>query len=67
MLCLVRQVRLMLVLAPAACCLAGIGTHEALLLCARSLRAPEDPTLPPPAETPTKKKHAAKAHKVRGS
>ena len=58
----------MLVLAPAACCLAGIGAHEALLLCARSLRAPEDPTLPPPAEaTPTKKKHSAKAQKVRRS
>ncbi len=29
------QVRLMLVLAPATCCLAGIGAHEALLLFAR--------------------------------
>ena len=56
----------MLVLAPATCCLAGIGTHEALLLFARSLRAPEDPKLPAPAEpTPVKKKHVQKPQKVR--
>ena len=32
------QVRLMLVLAPAACCLAGIAAHEALLTLTRSIR-----------------------------
>ena len=56
----------MLVLAPATCCLAGIGTHEALLLFARSLRAPDDATLTAPAEvTPVKKKHVQKPQKVR--
>ena len=34
----VAQVRLMLVLAPAACCLAGIAAHEALLTLTRSIR-----------------------------
>ena len=33
------QVRLMLVLAPASCCLAGIATHEVMLTLTRSVRA----------------------------
>lgn len=35
------QVRLMLVLAPAACCLAGAGLDALLSLCLASLRAPQ--------------------------
>ena len=35
------QVRLMLVLAPAACCLGGVAAHEFLLALTRAIRAPQ--------------------------
>lgn len=65
------QVRLMLVLAPATCALAGIGAHEAILLCARSIRAPQPETpaaatTAAPESTPQKKKIVMKGGKVRG-
>lgn len=62
----------MLVLAPATCALAGIGAHEAILLCARSIRAPEpEPAAaaaagPSAESTPQKKKIVMKGGKVRG-
>ena len=61
----------MLVLAPATCALAGIGAHEAILLCARSIRAPQpEPAAPVAATssdiTPQKKRIVMKGGKVRG-
>ena len=35
------QVRLMLVLAPAACCLGAVAAHEFLLALTRAIRAPK--------------------------
>jgi hypothetical protein len=62
------QVRLMLVLAPAACCLAGVGANEALTLFCRSLRvagtAAAEPEAPQPEEKATPRK-ATKSTKVR--
>lgn len=65
------QVRLMLVLAPATCALAGIGAHEAILLCARSIRAPQTEAAAPVAGPssdvmPQKKRIVMKGGKVRG-
>lgn len=37
------QVRLMLVLAPAACCLAGVAVHEALKVLMKSVRQADTP------------------------
>ncbi|KAK9846648.1 hypothetical protein WJX81_008403 [Elliptochloris bilobata] len=51
------MVRLMLVLAPAACCLAGLALHQLLLTLTRSLKAPARPS--PPADAPTPVKEAA--------
>ena len=44
------QVRLMLVLAPAACCLAGVAVHEVLRVLMQAVRQPaESPEVPAPA------------------
>lgn len=54
------MVRLMLVLAPAACCLAGIGTDALLSLCLASLKAPDseqyDDSYPSAMERASKKR-----------
>ena len=62
------QVRLMLVLAPAACCLAGLALHQLLLTLTRSLNAQAQAGAA--ADPPTPAKEAAprkpsKAGKVR--
>jgi asparagine N-glycosylation enzyme membrane subunit Stt3 len=60
---LLGQVRLMLVLAPAACCLAGVAVHEALAALFRGLHARDEQDGPPPKEDPKPKK-GSKASKV---
>ena len=52
------QVRLMLVLAPAACCLAGVAVHEVLKVLMRSIRSEKGGGSPEEARAspvPTKK------------
>jgi hypothetical protein len=61
----------MLVLAPAACCLAGIGTDALLSLCLASLKAPDseqyDDSYPSAMERASKKRlpKSSKPNKVR--
>ena len=61
------QVRLMLVLAPAACCLAGLALHQLLLTLTRSLNAharagaAAEPPTPVKEAAPRKPSRAGKA------
>lgn len=49
------QVRLMLVLAPAACCLAGVAVHEVLRVLMQAVRQPSEPEdAPAPVAEPKK-------------
>lgn len=58
------QVRLMLVLAPAACCLAGIALHEALDALFKGVHAGQQEQESRPAKEDPKLKKTAKANKV---
>ena len=59
------QVRLMLVLAPAACCLAGVAVHEVLRVLMQAVRQPSEgeeapaPVVEPKKPTPQPKKGKA--------
>jgi len=55
------QVRLMLVLAPAACCLAGAGVDSLLSLCLASLKAPSGEDVHAAAAAPSPAKTGAQA------
>ena len=62
------QVRLMLVLAPAACCLAGVAVHEALVSLFRGIHSTRKDSAAPQQEmsAPVKPRKGAKgATKVR--
>ena len=62
---LLMQVRLMLVLAPAACCLAGVAVHEVLKVLMQAVRQPSEseeapaPAVEPKKSTPQPKKGKA--------
>jgi len=59
MMCVCLQVRLMLVLAPAACCLAGVAVHEALVTLFRGVHGHKE-SAEPKQETPVRPKKATK-------